>query len=144
MLLATGSGTARASTARSVLVTALVTAVLVHHSLARVCADDAGDLGPRADSLAMNRARHAIVELDVELGELILIDDAGVLEIAQRTLINDVADSKALDRLILRRFAAAAIAHDQMRVVTPVAVAPVVPPLDGHDEAPVVLATRGV
>lgn len=80
----------------------------------------------------MDGAGDAIVELDVELGELVVLDDAGVVEIAQRALVDDVAYREAFDGFVLRGLAAAAVAYDLVRVVAPVAIAPVVATLDGH------------
>lgn len=107
-------------------------AVLLHHSLSGVDAGGAHGAGPGADGLAMDGAGDAVVELDVELGELVLVDDAGLVEIAQGALVDDVTHGEALDGLVLRRLAAAPVAHDQVRVVAAVAVTPVVAALHSH------------
>lgn len=74
------------------------------------------------------------MELDVELGELVFVDNASFVEIAQRTLVDNVADGESLDGLILRRLAAAAVAHDKVGVVATVPVTAVVAALHSHRE----------
>lgn len=107
-------------------------AVLVHHALTRVGADGPHLLGPGAHGLPVDGAGDAVVELDVELGQLVVVDDAGLVEIAQRGLVDDVAHGEALDGLVLGGLAAAAVAHDQTGVVATVAVATVVATLHSH------------
>lgn len=80
----------------------------------------------------MHRTRHAVMKLDVELGEFIFLDDASLVQIAKRGLIDNVAHSEALDRFVLRRLAAAAVTDDLMSVVTTMAITPVVTTLDSH------------
>eukprot|EP00171_Calliarthron_tuberculosum_P017322 IDg17322t1 len=75
-------------------------AVLVHHELARVGADGARGAGARAYDLAMYSARDAVLELDVELRQLVVLNGARVDQVPQRALVHDVAHGKALDGLI--------------------------------------------
>lgn len=72
------------------------------------------------------------MQLDVELGQLVFIDDAGLVEIAQGGLVHDVSNGEALDGLVLCGLAAAAVAHDKTGVVATVAVATVVATLHSH------------
>lgn len=81
----------------------------------------------------MHGARYAVVELVVNLGQFILVNDAGVVKIAQRALVDDIAHGEAFDGLVLGRLAAAAVANDQVGVAAAVAVAAVVATLHGHD-----------
>lgn len=105
-------------------------AELVHHRLPRVCSVGTLNLRARAHDLPMHSARDAIVQLDVELRELVVLNDAGIAQIAQARLINHVANGKPLDRLILRRLRGTSIAADLASMVAPMAIAPVVSPFD--------------
>lgn len=108
-LLATGG---RSSTLATSILIATLGAILLHHSLSGVDAGGADSAGPGADSLAMDGAGDAVMELDVELGEFILVDDAGLVKIAQRALVDDVTHGEAFDRLVLRRLAPTSVAHN--------------------------------
>ncbi|KAI0567143.1 40S ribosomal protein S26 [Gracilaria domingensis] len=90
------------------------------------------NLGPRANSLPMHGAGDAIVELDIELGELIIIDDASVVEIAKRRLVHDVTNGETLDGLVLGRLAATAVAVDETGVIAAMTVPAVISALHGH------------
>lgn len=72
------------------------------------------------------------MELVVNLGEFVLVNDAGVVEIAQRALVDNVAHGEALDGLVLGGLAAAAVADDEVGVAAAVAVAAVVATFHGH------------
>lgn len=78
----------------------------------------------------MHGAGDAVVQLNVELGELVVLDNARVGQITETRLVNHVPHRKALDSLILGRLRGAPIAKDLARVVAAVAVPPVVPPLN--------------
>lgn len=84
----------------------------------------------------MHGARDAVMQLNVELRKLVILNDASVAQIPQAGLVYHVADSKTLDRLILRGLRGAPIAEHLARVVTPVAVTPVIAPLDLDFEQP--------
>lgn len=73
------------------------------------------------------------MQLDVKLGEFVLLDDASVVQITKRTLVYNVADRKTLDGLVLRRLASAAIADNLVRVVAAMSVTTVIAALDSHD-----------
>ncbi len=122
-----GTGTRR--TRRSTLV---IGAILVHHGLTGVSAHGADLAGARADGLAMHGAGDAVVNLDVELGEFVIVDHARVDEVAKRALVDDVAHGEALNRFVLGRLAAAPIADHLPGVVSPVAITPVIATLDRH------------
>lgn len=72
------------------------------------------------------------MELDVELWELVIVDDARIIKITQRGLVHDIAYGEALDGFVFCGLASAAVAYYLVSVVAPVAVAPVVATLDGH------------
>lgn len=72
------------------------------------------------------------MELDVELGELVFVDDAGLVKVAERTLVNDVANGESLDCFVLRRLASTSVADDEMCVVASVAITAVVAALHSH------------
>lgn len=74
---------ARASSAACLLVSVLL-AELVHHRLARIDTDHSVHFGPRADNLSMDGARNAVVQLDVELRQFIILNDTGIAQIAER------------------------------------------------------------
>lgn len=87
---------------------------------------------PRSNDLAMDSAAHAVVLLNIELGQLVVGNNACIGEIAERALVHDVPNGEALDGLVLCGAAPTPVTVDQACVVAPVAVAPMVPPLDRH------------
>lgn len=57
--------------------------------------------GTIAHHLGVDCAGHAVMELRVEFGQHIGVPDAGLADIAHSSRLNNVADNKLLDRLIL-------------------------------------------
>jgi len=53
------------------------------------------------DDLGVNGARHAVVELSVQLGQSVHVVDGGVRDIPDGGGFDDVADHELLDRLVL-------------------------------------------
>lgn len=78
----------------------------------------------------MHGAGNAVVQLNVKLGELVVLDDARVSQISETRLVNHVSHRETLDGLIFGRLRGAPIAEDLARVVAAVAVPPVVPPFN--------------
>jgi hypothetical protein len=101
---------------------------LIRNGLTRVCTDGASDLRTRTHNFAMDCTGNAVMDLDIELGQLVVLDDASVRKVTQRRLVHNVSHSETLDRLVLCRLARAAIAEDLTRVVTSVTVASMVAP----------------
>lgn len=123
--------TGRTRSCTTTLITALGS-VFIHHSLSRVASDSAHSLGPRSNRLSMHRAGYAVVKFDVELGQFVLADNAGLIEIAKRGLVDNVANGEAFDGLILGRLGSTAVTHDETGVITTVAIAAVVTALHCH------------
>eukprot|EP00170_Pyropia_yezoensis_P008011 contig_33272_g8038 len=107
-------------------------AVLLHQQRPRISALAAGDLRARPHGLAVHRARHAVVRLVVQLGQLVVVNDARVGQIAEGALVHNVAHREALDGLILGRLAAAAVTVDEAGVVPAMPVTAMVTALDRH------------
>jgi len=53
------------------------------------------------DDLGVNGARHAVVELGVQLGQSVDVVDGGVRDISDGGSLDDVTDHELLDRLVL-------------------------------------------
>lgn len=70
------------------------------------------------------------MQLDVEFGQLVVLNDARVCKIAQARLVDHVSDSEALNSLILGRFGSTSVAEHLTSVITAVTITPVVSPLD--------------
>jgi hypothetical protein len=70
------------------------------------------------------------MNLDIELGEFVVFNNASVGKIPQRRLIDDVSHREALDSLVLGRLAGAAIAKNLPRVVATMTVTSMVTPLN--------------
>merc|ERR1719321_603815 len=85
-----------------------------------------------ADDARMDGARDAVDLLHVELREHVLLVDRGILKIALRRGVDDVAHVEALDRLILRDDTVAIRAVDARRVAAAVLGAAVVAALRRH------------
>lgn len=81
----------------------------------------------------MDGARDAVVQLDVEARENVVLNHARINEIAERRLVNNVAHSEALNGLVLGGLASTSVTHDLVRVIATVTVAAVVAPLHSHD-----------
>jgi len=58
---------------------------------------------PSVDDLGVNGARHAVVELGVQLGQSVHIVDGGVGDISDGGGFDDVTDYELLNRLVLGR-----------------------------------------
>jgi hypothetical protein len=101
---------------------------LIRNGLTRVRTDGASDLRSRAHDFAMDSTGNTVMDLDVELGQLVVLDDASVRKVTQRRLVDNVSHSETLDRLILRWLARAAIAENLTRVVASMTVASMIAP----------------
>jgi len=53
------------------------------------------------DDLGVNGARHAVVELGVQLGQSVHVVDGGVRNISDGSSLDDVTNHELLDRLVL-------------------------------------------
>lgn len=63
--------------------------------------DPAVSFGTATDNTLMDSGLNAVVHLEVELGELVLLVSRGVLDITKGGRIDDVTDNEALDGLVL-------------------------------------------
>ncbi len=93
-----------------------------------------GLAGPVPDDLGVNRARHAVVELGVELREDVGAVHGGIGDVSDGGSLDDVPDDKLPDGLVLGAGLAAVGATDVLHVSTAMLIAAVVPPLLGHLE----------
>lgn len=85
---------------------------LVQSCLSLICANRACDFRAWAHNFAVHSTRNAVMQLDVELGQLVARYYTRVREISQRRLVHNVAHSKPLDRFIFRGFATTAVAKN--------------------------------
>lgn len=100
-------------------------AVTVVADTGRRGADTAALTRTNADVLAVDGARNAVVDLDVQLGQGVLLVHRGLRDITDGSRLNHVADGKALDGLVLRDHARAVRAADRVDVATALLVASV-------------------
>ena len=112
----------------------LVTTTVLHNGSARIQAASTSLARAATNNLTMHSARNTIVHLQVDLGKLIVVDDARVDKVTKRALVNNVAHGKALDRFVLSRLAVAPIASDRGGVVATVAITAVITTLHSHLE----------
>jgi len=90
---------------------------------------------PRADTdhVGVDRARHAILELDVDLGELVVTSIDGLVHnIPHSCRLHNVADNETLDSLVLGHTASAVGAPDEPHVPTSGLSASSIPAFLGH------------
>lgn len=85
-----------------------------------------------AHHLGVDCARHAVVELRVELGQHIGIPDAGLADITNSGGLDNVADDKLLDCLILGHATGAVGATHGLHMATIVLVTSSITALLGH------------
>ena len=90
---------------------------------------------PAANDVGVDGARDAVLELQVELGDLVDVVDAGLLHVPLRGGLDHIPDLEALHGLVLRDAAAAVAAAHGVDVATPLAVLASVTTLLSHSEA---------
>lgn len=71
----------------------------------------------------MNGARDTVLQLEVHLGDGVLGEDGGIRDITDGSRLDHVADSEALDGLILGRASRAVAAADGLGVAAALLVA---------------------
>jgi hypothetical protein len=74
----------------------------------------------------------AVLELHVELGKSVALEDRSVAHITLATSLDDIPDLKSLDRLVLRHTASTVGASDDRGVTTTLLAASVIASLLGH------------
>merc|ERR1719440_893286 len=95
---------------------------------------------PHADSPVVDRTRHAVLDLDEELRQRVLLVERRIANIALGRGIDDVTHLEALDGLVLRDRSAAVRAPKHGRHAPPVLVPPVVATLRRHSLPTPILA----
>lgn len=80
----------------------------------------------------MNGARDTVLQLEVHLGDGVLLEDGGIRDITDGSGLNHVADGEALDGLILGSASRAVAAADGLGVAAALLVAAVVLSLLDH------------
>ena len=80
----------------------------------------------------MDSAAHAIGQLSVQLGQLVLGVDTGVGDISHGGGLHNVPDDELLDGLVLGAGLGAVGASHELDMATAVLVAPVISTLRGH------------
>jgi hypothetical protein len=98
----------------------------------RGSANSAALSGAHANYMGVNSTGDAVLHLVVDFGENVASDDALVLDIADSSALNDVADVEALDGLVLGHAAAAVIAANSALNPTAVVSSAVIASLDWH------------
>ena len=82
--------------------------------------------------LGVNGAAHAVSQLGVKLGQLVLGVDAGIGDISHGSSLHNVPDDELLDSLVLGAGLGAVGASHELDMATAVLVASVVTALGGH------------
>ena len=80
----------------------------------------------------MDSAAHAIGQLSIQLGQLVLGVDTGVGDISHGGGLHNVPDDELLDGLVLGAGLGAVGASHELDMATAVLVAPVISTLRGH------------
>ena len=80
----------------------------------------------------MDSAAHAIGQLSIQLGQLVLGVDTGVGDISHGGGLHNVPDDELLDGLVLWAGLGAVGASHELDMATAVLVAPVISTLRGH------------
>ncbi len=88
-------------------------------------ADTAVLAGANTDNLVMDGARDAVVDLNVQLGQNVLLVDRGIRNVTDGGRLDHVADGEALDSLVLGDHTAAVGAANRGDVATALLVASV-------------------
>ena len=88
--------------------------------------------GTNANDASVNGATHAVILLVVHLGNLVVLNDAGLANITKRRCINHILDNEPLDCLVLLGLAAAAVAENGCSHAAAVLGASIVAPLLRH------------
>jgi hypothetical protein len=87
--------------------------------------------GTDTDNVSVNGARHAVVQLDVELWQCVLVIHGGLVNITNGRGFNHVTDGEALDSFVLWDATSAVGATDGLNVSATLLVTSVIPPLGG-------------
>ena len=82
--------------------------------------------------LGMDGAAHAVGQLGIELGQLVLGVHAGIGDISHGSGLDNVPDDELLDGLVLWAGLGAVGASHELDMATAVLVAPVISTLRGH------------
>jgi len=109
----------------------LLAILVVPHARGRG-AIPATDSRSNTNDLAMDGARHAVLQLEVHLGNGVLLEDGGFRYITNGSRFDHVADGEALDGLVLGRASRAVGAADGLDVAAALLVAAVVLSLLHH------------
>jgi hypothetical protein len=76
----------------------------------------------------------AVKHFEVKLGKLVLLVSRGLLDISQRTGIDNIPDNESLDGLVLGDGLSGGDTTDSLDVSASLLVASVIAPLNRHDE----------
>ena len=88
--------------------------------------------GANANDASVNGATHAVILLVVHLGNLVVINDTGLLDITKRGCVDHILDNKPLHCLVLLGLAAAAVAENGRGHAAAVLGASIIAPLLRH------------
>ena len=88
--------------------------------------------GANANNASVNGASHTVILLVVHLGNLVVLNDAGLANITERRSINHVLHNKPLHCLVLLGLAAAAVAENGRGHAAAVLGASIIAPLLRH------------
>lgn len=92
----------------------------------------AGFSGSIPDYLAMNSTAHAVMQLDIELGKHIGVEDTGFGNVPDRGGLDDVPNDELLDGLVFGHAPGAVRAADRLHVAAALLGPAVVSPFFGH------------
>lgn len=81
--------------------------------------------GSNTDNLSVNSARNTVVDLDVQLGESVLLVNRSLGDISDGSRLDHVADGESLDGLVLRDHTGAVRTSDAANVSSSLLVASV-------------------
>jgi hypothetical protein len=88
--------------------------------------------GANTNNASVNGAAHAVILLVVHLGNLVVLNNAGLADITERRCVNHILDNKPLHCLVLFGLAAAAVAKNGRGHATSVLGASIIAPLLSH------------
>jgi hypothetical protein len=88
--------------------------------------------GANANDTSVNGATHTVILLVVHLGNLVVLNDAGITNITKGRSINHILDDKPLHCFVLLGLASASVAEHRSGHSTAVLGASIVAPLLRH------------
>ncbi len=88
--------------------------------------------GANANDTSVNGATHTIILLVVHLGNLVVLNDAGLANVTKRRGVNHILDYETLHCLILLGLAAASVAENGRSHTAAVLRASIIAPLLRH------------